>query len=151
MILDKITNIIQYRGLSKNIDEAFNYIGNTDFSILKNGRYDIDSNMFVLVNEYSTKENESNISEAHRKYIDLQYVLSGSEIIEFETLENQNIVKEYDKENDYSLYNLKNKSTLILSEGMFALFYPEDLHMPGLINNESVKIKKIVIKILIDK
>ena len=151
MILDKITNISQDRGLSKNIDEAFNYIGNTDFSILKNGRYDIDSNMFVLVNEYSTKENESNISEAHRKYIDLQYVLSGSEIIEFETLENQNIVKEYDKENDYSLYNLKNKSTLILSEGMFALFYPEDLHMPGLINNESVKIKKIVIKILIDK
>lgn len=151
MILDKITNITQYRGLSKNIDEAFNYIENTDFSILKNGRYDIDSNMFVLVNEYSTKENESNISEAHRKYIDLQYVLSGSEIIEYETLENQNVVKEYDKENDYTLYNLKNKSTLILSEGMFAIFYPEDIHMPGLINNESVEIKKIVIKILIDK
>ena len=142
MILDKITNITQYRGLSKNIDESFNYIENTDFSILKNGRYDIDSNMFVLVNEYSTKENESNISEAHRKYIDLQYVLSGSEIIEYETLENQNIVKEYDKENDYTLYNLKNKNTLILSEGMFAIFYPEDLHMPGIINNESVKIKK---------
>jgi len=150
MILDNIKNIDTYKGLSNNIDDAIEYLKSSDLSTLENGRNEINSNMFVLVNEYSTQGNESNISEAHRKYIDLQYIISGSEIIEYETLSDQNLVKEYDVENDYVLHNLSNKSSLILSSNMFALFFPNDLHMPGLIYEKSEQVKKIVIKILID-
>ena len=100
-------------------------------------------------NEYQTKENESNISENHQKYIDLQYIAEGNEVIEFETFKDQNIIHEYDEENDYALYNLKNPTRIKLEEGMFAIFYPEDLHMPGLIDKTNERVKKIVLKILI--
>jgi YhcH/YjgK/YiaL family protein len=123
-----------------------------DFSNLKVGRLDIDGDkIFALVNEYTTKENENGILEAHRKYIDLQYVFSGEESIVFEPLENQVVHKSYDDNDDYLLFKTTNSSSLVVSAGTFAIFYPQDLHLPGLaINGNFRLVKKLVIKILID-
>jgi YhcH/YjgK/YiaL family protein len=151
MIIDKLANIDIYKGFSKRLAHALQYISETDFSEMEIGRHDIcGSEIFVLVNDYETKENDSNIMEAHKKHIDLHYIFKGSEIIEYEAFDNQVKTREYDAEHDYLLFTPKIKTRLILSEGMFAIFYPKDLHLPGLINNKSEQVRKIVVKILID-
>lgn len=151
MIIDNIKNIEQYLSINKRLGKALHYIATTDFSKFESGKHDItEDSMFLLVNDYQTKENELNIMEAHRKYIDLQYIYKGSELIEHEILNNQKVYKEYDSDNDYILFTPNSKTEINFSEGMFAIFYPNDLHMPGLIKNKSELVRKIVVKVLID-
>ena len=151
MILDKIQNIDLYSGISENIKNAIEYIKKTDFSEMKMGKHEINDKMFVLVNEYETKENELRILEAHRKYIDFQYVLEGNELIEYELMNKQKVYSEYNAEDDYILFhNTEYVSQIQFNEGMFAILYPNDLHLPGVINIEKSNIRKIVLKVLID-
>lgn len=151
MIIDKIENISLYKGLYKRLDFAFDYITNADFSNLKAGKYQIDGNdVFILVNEYETKLVKAEVLESHRKYIDVQYILSGEEVIEYSPFDKQVINRNYDSENDYSFYHTENSIKLTFKAGMFSIFLPEDLHMPGVISKSPSKIRKIVVKVLID-
>ena len=151
MVVDNIKNSHHYLNISYRLRKALLYLKENDFSTLDSGKHETEENfMFMLVNEYSTKEDDLNILEAHRKYIDLQYIISGEEIIKHEILDKQQVHKEYDKENDYILYKSKAKTEIILSQGMFAIFFPNDLHLPGIASNQSQEVKKIVLKVLID-
>lgn len=149
MIFDKIENKELYF-LNKRFKKAFEFIETTDLESLKLGKIQIDAdNLFAIVNEYSTQENEKQILEAHKKYIDLQFIIKGSEIIEFESLDKQKTYKKYNSEDDYSFYSAIDPIPLKLKAGDFAIFFPDDLHMPGIINIKSEMIKKIVFKIKI--
>lgn len=149
MIIDKLKNKDLYCFQNPDIKKAFDHLLKTDTCNLKPGKHEIDGRrIFMLVNEYSTRENTLGILEAHKKYIDLQYMEKGSEIIEYEPLCDQKVFKEYNLKDDYSLYNSRNSTKLRIQEGMFAIFFPDDLHMPGIIDQSSVYVKKIVIKIL---
>lgn len=150
MIIDKIENLHIYRGIHLRVEQVIEYLKIADFSKMSSGKYVIDGDkLFVLVNEYATKDYKDCILEAHKKYIDFQYMLSGCEQIGYVPLSDQKITKEYDSENDYALFQPENLSLFNLSTGVFALLFPEDLHMPGIMCNKSESIKKIVIKILI--
>ncbi len=152
MILDKIKNKYLYQNIHQRFSEVFKYIDKTNFSEFSLGKVNIKGDeIFVLVNEYTTKENELNVLEAHRKYIDLQYMIEGTETIEYEVMDGHRLHQEYNEEDDYSLFTPKNSTKLTLSRGEFVVFYPQDLHLPGIaFNDKSEKIKKLVFKILID-
>jgi YhcH/YjgK/YiaL family protein len=150
MILDKIENCELYFKLGTRIQQAFEYLRNLDFSDLKAGKYHIDGDrLFALVIEYETKKADECLMEAHRKYLDLQYMYKGSEKIGYLLFDNQEIIKNYDSEGDYALYNQTNHSLFSFNAGSFVIFYPNDLHMPNIMLTEPEKIKKIVVKILI--
>lgn len=151
MIIDKIKNINLYKGLQARLDIAFDYIKNNDLTILDSGRHEVDGdNIFLLMNKYETRLDKAIVLEAHRKYVDFQYILEGEEVIEYNPYNNTTISQEYDKENDYIFYQAQNTIKLIFKAGMFAIFYPEDLHMPGVISKKKSKVKKVVIKVLMD-
>ncbi|MCK5823516.1 MAG: YhcH/YjgK/YiaL family protein [Bacteroidales bacterium] len=148
MIIDKIENYKLYKGISNNIDKAFNYLFTTNLSEINLGKHEIDKdNIFAIVSEYETKHISEVKYEGHHKYIDLQYIISGTEFMGTALLTNQ-IPVEINKEDDYDFYKIK--SNLIKFEsGMFMIFFPHDLHMPGISLNQASKIRKIVIKIKI--
>jgi len=151
MIFDRIKNLNLYKGILDNLDFAFEYIENSDFTKVKVGKHQINGDkVFILMNEYYTKIEKAEFLEAHKKYIDVQYILKGEEIIEYIPLNNQDVIKDYSMEDDYSLYSADNTIRLNFKAGMFAVFFPDDLHMPGIINDKSLEIRKIVIKVLID-
>jgi YhcH/YjgK/YiaL family protein len=152
MIIDKLANNKLYRNLHPRFQEAFDFLERSDLGELNSGRIDLKGEeLFVLINSYTTKKNELNVLEAHKKYIDLQYVVQGTEGIDYEIYDNHAIHKEYDQKEDYILYKPKDSSTVKLDTNHFALLYPEDLHLPTVaFNDVPSEIKKIVIKILID-
>ena len=150
MILDKIENIQFYNGIGVRLKRAFEYIKATNFSSMTSGKHEVNAEMFVLVNDYVTKTNFAEILEAHKSYIDVQYLLKGNELIEYESYNNHSISQNYDEVNDYLLYKPKGTSKLKFSEGMVAVFFPDDLHMPGIIDRNPSDIKKIVVKVLIN-
>jgi YhcH/YjgK/YiaL family protein len=150
MIFDNISNANLYKKLDVKIKQAFEYIENTDFTKLDKGKYEIDGeNIYLLVNQYQTKCEINNVLESHKRYIDLQYMVSGSEIIDYESFSKQEVFQDYNIENDFILYNSTRSTKIVLDEGLFAIFFPNDLHMPGLANETPLEVKKIVIKILL--
>ena len=150
MIVDKIENAKLYYNLGDRMKKALDYIKQTDLKSLQPGKYEIDGdNIFALISEYQTKAESEGKLEAHRKYIDVQYVIEGEELMGYAPLGNQQILEPYKEENDIIFYTGE-KSFTKVSKGMFAIFFPTDVHMPGICVENKSAVKKLVIKVKLD-
>jgi len=146
MILDKIENSKLYTALGRRIAKAFEYIHATDLLQTAVGKYEIDGDdVFAIVQEYDTKDIKDCKIEAHRKYIDVQYIIYGVEQMGVTTLHDQQPVL-VNQENDYSIYE-GDTSLIKVDAGMFTIFFPDDLHMPGVKFHEISSVKKVVVKV----
>ncbi|MHC6180846.1 NanQ anomerase/TabA/YiaL family protein [Clostridium sp. JNZ X4-2] len=150
MIVDRLANAEQYYKLSPGIEKAFKYIQNTDLTDIKPGKYAIeDDKVFAVVSEYKTKSLKEGLWEAHRKYIDIQYIVSGKEKMGYCCSDCMKTIIEYDEKKDI-LFMDGQGDFLTIHEGEFALFTPKDAHMPSIEADDSQIVKKILVKILID-
>jgi YhcH/YjgK/YiaL family protein len=148
MIIDSLDNVKHYRNLNERIKKGLEFIEEIDFSTIEPGRYNIDGDdIFALVQEYNTKEPMDAKPEAHERYIDIQYVDKGAELMGYAPLENQEILIPYNPEKDLVFYKA-DTSLIKVEEGMFAIFFPNDIHAPGIKIEESKAVKKVVIKVL---
>ena len=147
MILDQLKNASLYSSISHNLATAFNYLTTTDFSKLVLGKYEVDGDtVFAIVNEYETKDSKDCVLEAHKKYIDIHYILSGSECIGTTFLTDQQPTKAYDEENDYMLFSGETTHQ-VLTPGTFAVLFPHDVHSPGIHPTEKSFVRKVVMKV----
>ena len=105
--------------------------------------------IFTVNSVYRTKNHSEQKFEGHRKYIDLQFIFSGEEIIRISSIKNSHAISGYDPEKDVQFFDARSYSTLLMKSGMIAIFYPDDIHAPGLDNKNTCLIKKSVIKIRI--
>lgn len=149
MIVDLLTHSNLYNSIHPRITRALEYLGKTDFNSMALGKYELEgTQLFAIVNEYETKEAVDCVWEAHRKYIDIHYILRGSELIGTTLLTNQSPTKEYDAENDYWLFGA-GESKQVLHPSMFAIFYPQDIHSTGHHPLQKSTVRKVVMKVLI--
>ena len=150
MIKDNIRKAENYFDLSERVKLGLKYLANTDFSNIKSGKYRIlDDEVFAIVQDYELKPEAECKFEAHRKYIDIQYIIDGEERIGVCDIENfsQNI--EYDNEKDIAFLTLKpggNPDFINLKEKEFAIFMPKDAHMPSIEVEMPKYVKKVVVK-----
>ncbi|MCK7554284.1 YhcH/YjgK/YiaL family protein [Chitinophaga sedimenti] len=148
MIIDTLQQAHLYAGLGPQFVKAFEYLTTTDVAALPKGKYEIDGqNIFAIVNEYDSVDAATEQMEAHKKHIDVQYIVSGAELIGHDFLVKQTPSKAYDEEADYMLFAEKPAFFSQLSQGCFAIFFPTDLHMPNIKIDAPAPVKKIVIKI----
>ena len=146
MLIDRITNAHLYGTLSPKFKCAFDYIQQTDLLTLAVGKYEIDGeSLYVIVQEYLTKPIEQGRWEAHRRYIDLQYVIRGTERIGYAHL-SRLLPDVYDVNKDFLPLSGQG-DILTVQEGSFMLLLPEDGHMPGIAVDEPMLVKKAVFKI----
>jgi biofilm protein TabA len=148
MIFDHISNSHLYVALNPRIKNAFEYIRQNDLLSIGVGRYEIDGqNLYAMVQQYNTKPIKDGSWEAHRRYIDLQYLVQGMERIGYCNI-HRLFQGAYDASRDYlPLQGEGDYATL--REGDFAIFFPEDAHMPGIALDVPVPIKKLVIKVAV--
>lgn len=147
MILDKLENADFYTCISENLKKGFEFLKNTDLQTLKIGRYEIEGkDVFALVSEYDSKKPEDCRLEAHQNYADIQYIVSGKEAIGFVTLKNQEVTVAYNPEKDIVFFSGET-TPLILEAGMFAVFFPQDVHRPCMQIDGPEKVKKVVVKV----
>ncbi len=135
------------------IKKALDYLRKTDFSSLENGKHQIQGDeLYAVVMNYETKLKGEKKAEIHQNYIDLQYVISGEEIIGAAPLDlNSHPSEEYDSKKDAAFYEtLTGETELLLKTGEYAFFFPEDIHRPGCASKESTGVRKAVVKIAVD-
>ncbi|MBN1302635.1 MAG: YhcH/YjgK/YiaL family protein [Melioribacteraceae bacterium] len=148
MIFDSIENAHLYYGVNAGIKKALEFLVQLDFTECEPGRIDIDGdNIFALVSRYSTKHESEVKWEAHRKYIDVQFVASGTENVGFINVDYLDVAQEYDAKKDVEFYDGEG-DYLQLNEDEFMIFFPHDAHMPGIEVEESEEVLKVVIKVL---
>ena len=150
MIKDKLVNAELYYAISDRLVVGFEWLKNTDLENIEDGKYEIlGDDVFANVQTYETKEDAP--FEAHRNYIDIQYMVNGTENIGVTEYSNCSIKEEYDSQRDLEfLICDKDNSLQILNEGEFLVFFPTDAHQPALcINNKKQQVKKIIVKVLV--
>lgn len=149
MILDKIENQHLYTGLGTKFLKAFEFLNTTNLKEIAPGEYPIDGDqLLAIVMEYETTAKSENSFEGHQKYIDLQYVVTGTEQVGVVTRINQTPF-EVHKEDDYDLYHSNQAAYFTLDKGMFMIFFPDDLHMPSVYDDQPSTVKKVVVKIAV--
>lgn len=150
MILDRLENVGLYSGLSAEIAVALDYLRRTDFSEVADGRYEIDGDrVYAIVMRYTPKPVAEAAWEAHRKYLDVQYMVAGNERMGYAPLNGGLPARQaYDGDKDYILYDAQG-DLFEVSAGSFAIFGPQDVHAPSLasgLGELAGEVRKVVVK-----
>lgn len=139
----------EYTAYSSALSKGLKYLSENNFSSMSEGRYDLDDGMFALIQEYKTEPKARRRPESHQRYIDIQYIVNGEESIGYCLLCSQCVIKEnLLLEKDLIFYSsVVNESDFILKTGMFAVFFPWDIHRPSVSWKEDSVVRKVVLKI----
>jgi len=146
MIIDKISNASLYYCLGPGIKSALTYLASQDFSQLQQGRYDIADGCYAIIQDYETVPKEEMRWEAHRKYIDVQYIASGNELIGHTDITKLSVVEAYNLEKDITWLEGKGDFAS-MTTGSFMILFPHDAHMPGVCHNNVNSVRKVVVKV----
>ena len=132
--------------------KAFDFLKDNDLTSLEPKRYDIDGdNLYALLSEYVTKNEEDARFEAHRKYIDIQYVIKGSELMSLAPISQvSEILEPYDESKDIEFVTVKESTSYEATPDKFFIFFPSDAHRPSVKIGENQMVRKVVIKLRID-
>ncbi len=145
--LHNIDEIKKY--LNPSLQAGLEYIQRTDFCAMEKGKYIVDGDNYATIDSYQTKNKSEKKPESHVKYIDIQYIVEGMELIGHSFLSGDNeVVEDLLIERDLLFYkDGLLESDLVMIPGMFAIFFPWDVHRPGCAAGKPDMVKKVVIKV----
>mgnify|MGYP000157007498 CR=1 FL=1 len=145
MIVDSFDYIACYKGLHPNLDKAIDWLNSHTLDALENGKTIIDGeNVFVNVMDADLRDADGAAFEYHRRYADLQIDITGGEGWGY-TNEPGEEVGEYAV--DCGFQDSASVVSGALGEGRFVLFFPTELHKPGLVQDGCANVRKAVVKI----
>nr|WP_241635061.1 YhcH/YjgK/YiaL family protein [Fusobacterium gastrosuis] len=149
MIYGEIKDIQIYKGLSKKLDRAIDFIFSGDYKKAKIGKNEIDGNTiyFNCPEKPMTKDKNGLELEYHKKYIDIHIVLEGEESIGYAPFNDCIETKKFDVENDYALMKGEIKTEFYLNPEKFLVIFPYEPHIALLKVKETKEIKKVIFKV----
>lgn len=147
MIVDRLGNRSVDAHVLPRVRQALEYLRTTDMRAAAPGRHEIDGDrLFALVQEYETRHPDACVWEAHRRYVDVQYVVQGIERMGYAPIADMVPRVPYDAEKDVALFEPGTRF-VTLNAGMYAIFGPEDVHSPGGAAGEPRAVRKVVVKV----
>ena len=145
MILDRLQSLEKYAGTIPHTKEIAEFLKDHDAATLPCGRYDVCDGVFVNVCDIENGENS--VYEAHRKYNDLQCLITGDEIMKRCHIADCGDATVYADDGDCQLFrSAESVATLHVRAGEFAYFDPDDAHAPGTAGDVK-KVRKLIFKI----
>lgn len=131
--------------------KAFSFLKSEGLSSLTTGRYELEgSDLIAIIDEYTTKDEQTARFEAHRKYADIQYVISGEERIGITLLNNTKVTVPFDEEKDIVFLDASEFEYKDANPARLFVFFPEDAHCPGVKNLKNSIVRKVVVKVRMD-
>ena len=149
MIVGTKNNILTYKGISKNLDTAIDFIVDLDENI-ENGKYVINDDVYAMVSEGEGNSEGEVLYEVHRKYIDLQYILKGEDLCYYAPIHKCTGKIPYDSEKDAEFLLSDEGYAIKFKPEDFYILHPFDAHGPCRAENgEKPYFKKVVVKVKI--
>lgn len=145
MIIDSVEHAANYEKLSPAFAAAMRFLREHMDVDLADGRYEIADGVYANVKRYETKPVENAKYEAHKNYADVQYLAKGREYMGWAPVERMELY-EYNAEKD--VYKVSGEGGLYpLTEGTFAIVFPEDAHMPNVAMDAPCAAVKMILKV----
>ncbi|MBG9377010.1 YhcH/YjgK/YiaL family protein [Panacibacter sp. DH6] len=150
MISENLQHAHKFSILHPLFSKAFDWLNAAKNTNIEPGKYEIEGDkLFAIVQQYETSDATALHMEAHRKYIDIQYMIEGEELVGLAFFDNQKIALPYDATKDFLEVSDPPVCFAPLSAGNFMIFYPTDLHMPCVKVATPATVKKVVIKVMV--
>jgi YhcH/YjgK/YiaL family protein len=147
VIIDRLADTPLYAYLPKPLAQALDYLRRTDLALAAVGRHDVQGDrLFALVQDYTTRPADQCVWEAHRKYIDVQYVVWGVERIGYSHLTSATEREAYDPDRDVAFFE-PGGDYVTVRAGIFVIFRPEDVHSPSVAAGAPAAVRKVVVKV----
>ena len=149
MILDQLSQADQYSAVHPGFAAAFEYLRTADYKDLPEGRHEIDGDrMYLIINRTQGKGREGATFEVHRRHIDIQLAIVGTDEMAWRALRDCSQPQApFHEEHDYGLFNDPAETWLVVPPGSVAIFFPQDVHAPLGGTGDLVK---AVIKVAVD-
>ena len=152
MIAASLKDSDKHTGLLPGLKGALAFLRRNRLLSLPDGRFEIDGErVFALVQRYATTVCAAPRFESHRRYIDVQYIAEGAEVIGWAPLSCMAITDTYDAGRDVCFGSVAAKewSPVLLRAGELAVLYPEDAHAPKLAAGTPGAVMKVVVKVAV--
>lgn len=150
MIASDLKHIDHQLTMTPSLQKAIGFLRLRGIHDLPDGRVEIDGQkVYAIVQRYETTDTGFPKFEYHRKYIDVQFIASGKEVIGWAPAESITITEAYDADKDvaFGAAETGKWTPLSLQAGQLAVLYPEDGHAPRLAFGEASAVMKIVVKV----
>ncbi|WP_338670108.1 YhcH/YjgK/YiaL family protein [Pseudodesulfovibrio methanolicus] len=145
MILDVLDNADLYADLNPRFPTAFAFLRRPDLADLPVGRIDMEDGLYAVVAKGPGRKPEEALIETHDQYIDLAYVIAGTDTIGWKARRDLGpAVEASDPRADVAFYRDRPTHWAEVLPGMIAAYFPQDAHMPMISNAE---IHKIIMKV----
>jgi len=150
MVLDRLTNAARYQKMHPLFEQAFRFLQEAEVHTLSLGHHEIvGKELFAIVSEGKGVAKHEAKLEVHRRYIDIQYIVSGTDHMGYLDLSQLTEPTDaYGAERDAAFYAIETVSWFDVPAGSFTIFYPNDAHAP--LATEDI-IRKVVLKIAVEK
>lgn len=137
------------QSLDIRIQEALQIIEDLSLETIELGKYVVNENFYYVVQEYETKDVSEARYEAHKQYVDIQYIIGGKEAIGITPATALVVEQEYEPETDVMFFEAPEQSAqAVLSAGGYVILYPQDAHRPGVkVGEKPGKVRKVVGKV----
>jgi len=148
MIIDSLKNASKYFGCHPAFEKAFKFLQNLSSENFISQRLNLDGDDLIAIFDESEGRSRAKAPlEAHKKYIDIQYVYEGQDEMGWKMLQDcHRLSQPYDLKKDIVFFEDEPSGWLKVRQGFFTVFFPEDAHAP-LAGNE--KVKKIIMKVAV--
>jgi YhcH/YjgK/YiaL family protein len=147
MILDQLTHAARYEALHPDLAAAFAFLRQPGLATIAEGRHAIAGDrVYAIVQDYDTKPLAEGFLEIHRRYVDVQFIVSGEELIGWAPLADQAVQTPYDPARDIGFLHGA-AEPIRVQQGQFAIFFPADAHMPCRTTGTPTRVRKIVVKV----
>ena len=144
MVVDKLENLEKYVSLNPLFAQAVEFLKSTDLDAHEIGKITLkEGELMVNFSQTRPKTKEEAKLETHNQFIDIQIPLSGVEVMGY-TPRTDLPEEEYNAEKDITFYKGLAKDYLTITPGMFASFFPQDGHAPGVTSDG---VKKVIVKV----
>ena len=148
MILDILTNSAHYQHLHPHFERAFTWLRSENFETTAPGTYEIEGDtVFAIVSGTNGIEKSEAKLEVHRKYIDIQFIVAGTDHMGWKPLTHcEHVHSEYNEEKDFALFADAAETWFDVAPGYFTIFFPTDAHAPMTTLDF---VRKVVVKIAV--
>jgi len=153
MIATSIDNAAAQIPTAPAVEKALRFLREARACPPADGRTAIDGEqIYAMIQSYESRDRNEPTFEAHRRYVDLQYILEGREVIGWSPLEHLAVTDPYNEDKDVVLGKVEpiHAAPMPVQTGRLVVLFPEDAHAPGLAIDRPEPVRKIVVKVQAD-
>ena len=153
MIVDVLNRADYLKNLGPNFQTALAFLNKPRLDELEDDRYDLHGDdVFAIVQTYMTKPVDQRKWEAHKKYLDIQYIISGHEHIGYTQLSMVKPLVPYGAKKEIAFFKGEPGlgSFIPMKAGMFMVLGPQDAHMPSVTLTVPEEVRKSVVKVAVE-